>query len=208
MKRVLMLIAVSMVALAAPRKPLPGQAGNDDVELVASPILEPEAMRQALGADIGPNYVMFRVKVTPKTEKPLHVSPDDFTMICRKDGERSEALDPGQIAGQGMLVVKSAARQPGGFGTETNGPVWGGVINRSPAPSAPVSSSTNTESGAKENPLMKFLKEKILPDKDSLQPVEGLLYFPLEAKKVKEKDLAIIYKGPAGRLEMEFVTPK
>jgi hypothetical protein len=71
-----------------------------------------------------------------------------------------------------------------------------------------VSSSTNTESGAKENPLMKFLKEKILPDKDSLQPVEGLLYFPLEAKKVKEKDLAIIYKGPAGRLEMEFVTPK
>jgi hypothetical protein len=25
---------------------------------------------------------------------------------------------------------------------------------------------------------------------------------------VKEKDLAIIYKGPAGRLEMEFVTPK
>ena len=217
MKYVLIAAAVSTLTLAGPKKPLPGQAGNDDIEMVASPILDRDAMTQALGADIGPGYVIFRVKVTPKTDKPLRISPDDFTMICRKDGERSEALDPGQIAGKGELVVKSAARQPGGFGTETNGPIWGGVINRSPSgagagnsgsPSGTADSTVNNESDAKENPLMKFLKEKILPDKESLEPVEGLLYFPLDAKKVKEKDLAIIYKGPAGRLEMEFASPK
>jgi hypothetical protein len=218
MKYALILAAISTLTFAGPRKPLPGQAGNDDVELVASPILDREAMTQALGADIGPNYVIFRVKVTPKTDKPLRIGPDDFTMICRKDGERSQALDPGQIAGKGMLVVKSAANQPGGYGTETNGPIWGGVINRSPSsgagagnsnsPSGTVASSSNNESDAKENPLMKFLKEKILPDKESLEPLEGLLYFPLDAKKVKGKDLALQYKGPAGRLEMEFINPR
>lgn len=206
MKYLLIVAAVSTLTFAGPRKPLPGQAGNDDIEMVASPILDRDEMTQALGADIGPGYVMFRIKVTPKTEKPLHISPDDFTMICRKDGERSEALDPGQIAGKGELVVKEAARQPGGWGTMTNGPIWGGVSNRSTADSNArnTGSTVNNESDAKENPLLKFLKAKILPDKESLEPVEGLLYFPLEAKKVKDKDLALIYKGPAGRLEMEF----
>src|SRR5579872_3148578 len=121
MKFVLIVGAISTLALAGPRKPLPGQAGNDDVELAASPILDRDAMTQALGADIGPGYVIFRVKVTPKTDKPLRIGPDDFTMICRKDGERSEALEPGQIAGKGVLVVKAAAEQPGGLGTDTNG---------------------------------------------------------------------------------------
>ena len=216
MKSVLIVAAISTLAFAGPRKPLPGQAGNDDVELTASPIIDRDAITQALGADIGAGYVIFRVKVTPKTDKPLRIGPDDFTMICRKDGERSEALEPGQIAGKGVLVVKAAAEQPGGLGTDTNGPLWGGVINRSGSragsksgdSSKGASSTANNESDAKDNPLLQVLKDKILPDKESLQPLEGLLYFPLDAKKVKEKDLAIIYKGQAGRLEMEFVNPK
>lgn len=206
MKSLLIVAMISVFAFAGPRKPLPGQAGNDDVELTASPILDPGAMKDALGADIGPGYVIFRVKVTPKTDKPLRISPDDFTMICRKDGERSEALEPGQIAGKGVLVVKEAANQPGGFMTETNGPLWGGVVNRE---SRDSNASKNAHGKTSDdNPLLKILKEKILPDKESLDPVEGLLYFPLEAKKVKQKDLAIIYKGAAGRLEMEFENPK
>lgn len=210
MKYAFLIATISVFALAAPRKPLPGQAGNDDVELTASPILDRDAMKDALGADIGPGYVIFRVKVTPKTEKPLRISPDDFTMVCGKDGERSDALDPGQIAGKGVLVVKEAANQPGGFGTETNGPLWGGVINRGSRQSSSDSSKTSVASGAGngDSELLKALQQKILADKESLDPVEGLLYFPLEAKKVKEKDLRILYKGQAGRLEIEFENPK
>ena len=33
------------------------------------------------------------------------ISPDDFTIISRKDGQRSVALSPGQIAGTGALIA-------------------------------------------------------------------------------------------------------
>ena len=43
----------------------------------------------------------------------------------------------------------------------------------------------------------------MLPDKETKEPVEGLLYFLLEGKN-KAKDLGLLYKGPAGRLAMDF----
>jgi len=207
-------LALSLLAFAE-RKPLPGQAGNDDIELVGSVLIDPADMTQALGADIGKGYVMVRMKVTPKTDKPLHVSPDDFTIVSRKDGQRSAALEPGQIAGKGALVVKAAANQPGGEGTMTNGPIWGGIagISRGSsagntrAPDAGVDTKVDNESKEKDNPLLGVLKSKQLPDKETSQPLEGLLYFPIDGK-IKPKDLAVIYKGPAGKLIMEFANPK
>jgi hypothetical protein len=59
----------------------------------------------------------------------------------------------------------------------------------------------------KDNPLLAALKEKGLPDKEGKETLEGLLYFPIEGK-IKAKDVAIIYKGPAGKLVMEFQNPK
>jgi hypothetical protein len=124
---ILWMIATALIAQAGERKPLPGQAGNDDIEMVASVLIDRDEIHQALGADLGAGYVAVRIKVTPKTEQPLRVSPDDFTMISRKDGQRSVALSPGQVAGKGALVVKAAPSQPGGFGTQSNGPIWGGI---------------------------------------------------------------------------------
>jgi hypothetical protein len=34
--------------------------------------------------------------------------------------------------------------------------------------------------------------------------LEGLLYFSMENPKMKTKDLALLYKGPAGHLTVEF----
>jgi hypothetical protein len=211
-------LALAVTALAGDKKPLPGQAGNDDVELTASVIVDQAAEKQALGADLGPGYVLVRMKVTPKTDKPLRISPDDFTIISSKDGQKSEALSPGQIAGRGVLVLKPAADQPGGEGTETNGPVWGGVgIGRIPGPGkragntkgadGGVEAKTDNESKGKENPLLDTLKAKELPDKETLEPQEGLLYFPIEGK-IKPKDLRVLYKGQAGHLVVEFANPK
>ena len=213
---ILWMIATALIAQAGERKPLPGQAGNDDIEMVASVLIDRDEIHQALGADLGAGYVAVRIKVTPKTEQPLRVSPDDFTMISRKDGQRSVALSPGQIAGKGALVVKAAPSQPGGFGTQSNGPIWGGIggpPQRLPGSGGGIGNMAGADGGAeakvepnhkaKDTPLLAILKEKSLPDKETKEPVEGLLYFPIEGK-VKPKDLAVLYKGPAGKLVMEF----
>ncbi len=209
------LLTFAPVAFTGEKKPLPGQAGNDDVELVASVIIDRDEIKQALGgSDLGAGYVVARMKVTPKTEKPLRISPDDFTMVSRKDGQRTVAISPGQIAGRGTLVVKAAPDQPGGLGTMTNGPIWGGVgMGRSSGggnsrgtPSGTVEATT-VKTDEKENPLLEVLKAKVLPDADSLEPVQGLLYFTIDGK-IKPKDLAIIYKGAGGRLVMEFANSK
>ena len=115
--------------------------------------------------------------------------------------------------------MKAAPNQPGGYGTTTNGPIWGGIGGmRQPGSNRGVGNSGASDSGVDTkvegskdskdpNPLLEALKAKQLPEKESTEPVEGLLYFPIDGK-IKPKDLAVIYKGPAGRLIMEFANPK
>ncbi|MGH9558251.1 MAG: hypothetical protein ACRD30_03360 [Bryobacteraceae bacterium] len=186
--------AISTLAFAKDVTSASREIANDRVQLSASVMVGPEAVNQAVGADLGMGWVVARMKVAPKTEKPLPIGPDDFTMICRKDGQRTVAMLPGQIAGKGELVVRPSARQPGDEGTQTNGPIWGGV-------------TASNKSGNQPPGLLDALKAKILPDTNSLQPVEGLLYFPIDGK-VRPKDLAIIYQGAGGRLILEFDNPK
>lgn len=208
MKYVFPILLTSAVAvLAADKKPLPNQAGNDDIDLTGTVLLERQEVQQTLGADLGPRYVLVRIKVTPKADAGVHVSPDDFTLLSRKDGERSPALEPSQIAGKGELVVKAAAQQPGGDGTRTNGPIWGGVTVRAVSSGKKGADSDTPEpkidNSVEENPIIGVLKEKILPDTETKTPVEGLLYFMMDGK-LKPKDVSLLYKGPAGRLVIDF----
>jgi hypothetical protein len=223
MKSTLILFFALIVASAGDIKPLPGQAGNDDIELLATPIIDRDGVTQAVGEDMGTGYVLVRIKITPK-DKSLRISPDDFTILCRKDGQRSTALSPGQIAGKGALIVKAAANQPGGAGTATNGPIWGGVggigmgsRGSNPGKDAPVGVQADNgdkdktdrdkpKEKEKDSPLLAALKAKCLPDVETKEPVEGLLYFLVDGK-FKQKDLALFYKGQAGRLTLEFENP-
>lgn len=213
MKLTLIFALILTLPLIGEKKQLPGQAGNDDIELVGSVIIDRDEIQQALGADLGVGYVVARMKVTPKSEKPLHISVDDFSILSRKDGQRCSALAPGQIAGKGALIVKRAPNQPGGAGTATNGPIWGsvgpvGMGNRSQnKPGETQVERSNDSKDTPDNPLLAVLKAKVLPDTESTEPVEGLLYFMIDGK-IKPKDLAIVYKGQAGKLIMEFANPK
>ena len=196
-------------AVAADKKPLPNQAGNDDIELVGTLIMDRQDIQQELGGDLGDGYIVVRVKCTPKNEQSLRISPDDFTLISRKDGERSPALTPTQIAGAGALVVKPAKQQPGGDGTRTNGPIWGGVQIGGRGVGQPNNNKNQGATDVKvddsipENPILPKLKEKTLPDKETKDSVEGLLYFSMEGK-LKPKDVSMIYRGAGGKLVMEF----
>jgi hypothetical protein len=182
--------------LFAENKPLPNQAGNDDVDLQGTVIIERQQIQQELGMDMGASYMLVRIKITPKGEAALRVGPDDFTLLSRKDGERCPALDAQQIAGTGgALIVKPAAQQPGGDGTRTNGPIWGGVT--------PKAADAKAAKDPGQTRLLALLKEKALQDQETQKPAEGLLYFALDGK-LKPKDVSLIYKGPAGKLVIDF----
>ena len=99
----------------------------------------------------------------------------------------------------------------------SRGPIWGGMPGTGTRPQriggddevATAGGVTETKTAIndggkeKDNPLLGILKEKILPQGETNEPVTGLLYFYLEGKH-KLKDLELMYKSPAGRLMLDF----
>jgi len=202
------LVAAS-VLFAGPKKVISPEtsAGNDQVDIVATITLAEDEVARKIGADPGKGIVLLEVRFIPKTDKPLQVSPDDFILLAHDDGERSKPFEPTEIAGNGALVVTSNTQGSGkktgstiGFG----GMIAGGGGGGSPGNSkvTTLSSKMDTKSQGNEK-LLEALKAKQLPEKESAEPVEGYLYFPLDGKH-KLKDLAVLYRGPAGRVNLEF----
>jgi hypothetical protein len=213
-------ICLSLTAFGADKKPLPNQAGNDDLDIFATVLLDRAEIQQALGADLPDGFAVVRVRVVPKADQVLRIGSDDFTLLSRKDGDRSQALDPAQITGKAGLIVKAAANQPSRWSTVSNGPIWGGVkptrtppaetdrasdraSDRAQKSAEPDSAAPAPENTPEANPLLAALKAKGLQDQESKKPVEGLLYFPVEGK-LKPKDLALVYKSPVGRMVVDF----
>jgi hypothetical protein len=196
----------ALLCLGGERKQLPGQAGNNDVDLEGSVIIAHDEVTEAIGSDIGEGYVVVRMKVMPKGEAPLRVGPDDFTIICRKDGQRSQALAPSEIAGKGAMVVKHGTAD-GGKSSWGVGGMGAGVGSSPGTVQRDVIKNTQIDDTAKEGPGLAALTAKILPDKETKTPIEGLLYFSVNGK-LKPKDLALVYNGAAGKLVMEFQAGK
>jgi hypothetical protein len=186
-------LLLALTTLAADKKAFPGQAGNDNIDLTGTLMLDPAEIRQAVGSDLGPGVVVARVKASNKTGEAMRIGPDDFTLVSRKDGDRSDALAPGQLAGGSALIVKRdhAGRD---WAQQSNQPGFTGVAGMSKADKP------------KDEALLAALKSKELPDQETKanDSVEGLVYFSMEGAKLKSKDMALIYKGPGGRLSMEF----
>ncbi len=200
------LLFASLLCFAGDRKQLPGQAGNDDVDLEGSVIVGHDEVTSVVGGDIGEGYVVVRMKVIPKGDKPLRIGPDDFTMVSRKDGQRSMALAPSEIAGKGALVVKRGTADGSKTGLYAGG-IGGGLGSSPGTVQREVIKGTQIDDNAKENPALASLTAKVLPDKETKTPVEGLLYFSINGK-LKPKDVSLQYKGAAGKLIMEFEKEK
>jgi len=183
-------------------------AGNEEVDLVATIFLTTEEVTQKLGMNPGPDLAILQVRVIPKTDKPVQVAADDFILLAHNDGERTKPLTPSEIAGNGALIVSNSADQKtkkdkktgtsGGFG----GIMMGG--GASPGNPQVVTLSTKMDEKKQGDPkLLEALKEKQLPDKETSEPLEGLLYYRLNGKH-KLKDMSVLYRGPAGKLDLEF----
>ena len=180
-------------------------AGNEQVDIVATISLTEEEVAQKLGADPGKGIVLLQVRVIPKTDKPVTVSPDDFILLAHDDGERSRPFEPAEIAGPGALVVTNTsgakvAKTGTSFGL---GGMMGGAGGSPGNPKVVALSSKMDEKQKGNKTLLEVLKARQFPDKESTGPVEGFLYFPLDGKH-KLKNLAVLYRGPAGKLDLEF----
>lgn len=180
-------------------------AGNEQVDILATISLAEDEVTQKLGADPGKGIVLLQVRIIPKTDKAVEMSPDDFILLAHDDGERSKPFDAAEIAGQGALVVTNTS----GAKVQKTGTSFGlggmmGGAGGSPGNSKVVALSSKMDEKEKGNKtLLEVLKAKQFPQKESTEPVEGFLYFPLDGKH-KLKNLAVLYRGPAGKLDLEF----
>ncbi len=195
-------------------------ASNEAVDLSATVLLDKADIQQALGADPGEGMVVVRIKVTPHGAKPQMISPDDFTLLSRKDGERSPALAPAQIAGRATVTVKAEEHPMNSWGTPVaNGPLWTGIGKSASSKAAPKADDPKTASDApasdapaagsskdRDAELLKILKAKSLPDAETNKPVEGLLYFRMDGKN-RVKDLSLLYKTGSDKLVADFKQP-
>jgi hypothetical protein len=180
-------------------------AGNEQVDIVATISLTEEEVVQKLGADPGKGIVLLQVRVIPKTDQPVRMSPDDFILLAHDDGERSKPFDAAEIAGQGALIVTNtngAKAQKTGTSIGFGG-MMGGAGGSPGNPKIVALGSKMDEKQKGNKTLLEALKAKQFPDKESTEPVEGFLYFPLDGKH-KLKNLAVLYRGPAGKLDLEF----
>jgi hypothetical protein len=179
-------------------------ASNDQIDMVATISLAEEEIAQKIGADPGKGVALLDVRVTPKTDKPVQLSPDDFILLAYDDGERSKPFDPAELAGQGALLVKTTTNgkvsRTSGFGGL--GPIGMGSGPESARKSDTLSSKMDTTNEGRKR-LLEQLKAKQFQQKETADPVEGYLYFPLDGKH-KLKNLAVLYRGEAGKLKLVF----
>jgi hypothetical protein len=197
----------------ADKKSLPNQAGNSKLSLDATAITDRKQITDLLGVDLGEGYIVVKMKATPQTPDPLRVSIDDFTLISRKNGEKSGAFSPSAIAGSAVMVVQPTFSDLRISSSGMGMPIpTGGPGTRTPVQRPGIGTGGSTENGqadAKmtrnktEDPRLKILEEKVFPDKETKDPVEGLLYFSLQTKS-KPDNIGLIYSGPAGRLALDF----
>ncbi len=216
--------ALVILAVGADKKrPVTNEAGNENVDITANPLIDSAEINSAVGGDVPKGIIAIQVKIVPKGDYKMEVNKDDFVLLSHRDGQRSGPYSPSQIAGSTVMVVKTGpGGQGGGLARQRTGPGWGGIpgtggrprqiedptmsntgVGTMPDASTKTTAEVKEDAGKPANPLLKMLETKMLPDVSTNEPVSGLLYFPIEGK-LKTKDLELIYKGPAGRLYIDF----
>lgn len=210
-----LLLAAAGLCFAEGKKLPAGEYSNDDVEVKATLYSSKEEVKELIGSDFGGSIIVVDIRIGPRLGGKLKVSRDDFMLRSDRDGQRSQPFAPSQIAGQGVLVVSTTGGR-GAFTGDDRGPVWGGIGGGRPRrmggdggavgnSSSEVSNTARVDSGGKDkpDPILDVLKQRVLAEKETTEPLSGLLYFPMEGKH-KTKDLELHYKGPAGKFSLRF----
>src|ERR1700737_1595199 len=117
MRRLAIVTGVMAAAvLCASDKKIPLRSTeNDFVEITANALADREAVRQALGSDLGGHYILVQVRVSPKDGNKAKIDRDDFVLPPRQDGQRTTPFAPSQIAGRGALIISQGGSGGGTY---------------------------------------------------------------------------------------------
>lgn len=219
--RLLSLFVLALVAFAAKNEEprvATAKGATDRVEMIATVHANKAAVKQVLGDDINGYVYVVEVLLKPRTEEGFKVDRDDFQLLTTNDGQKTRPFAPSQLLGTGGLVIRSTKGPTSGVMGQNNGPVWSGPVggNRPvmlPGQGTAIGNPTtnietpnaeeNTNTKEKENPLKKVLEERELPAGLIKEPTKGLLYFPIDGNH-KTKNIVLLYRGLAGRIEIDF----
>ena len=200
-------LAIALFASAAKKTVATARGENEDVILNVTIYTDPEAVKGALGDDLGGHFIVAEVKFSPKYTKEIAIDRDDFQLRTDKDGEHTRPMAPSQVAGGSSLVLTHTEGGPSEPGAQRNrGWSVGGMGGGMGASPGTVVDNTKVkatmQNDEKENPLKKVLDAKVLPEKKVEEPVTGFLYFPMEKQKMK--DLELLYGGKENRIRIRF----
>lgn len=177
-------------------------ADNDNLMLTVTVHVDPADIKEMIGDDLGGHYTVAEVKVEPKYGKTVTIDRDDFLLRNHDNADYSKPYDGSQIAGNTtMVITKGEAPKVKNRPTFSIGGM-GGMASSSGANDEYKGAKATVKTSDSENPLVKKLDDRILPEKTTDKPVTGLLYFPIEKAKVKNLDL--VYGGKENRIELHF----
>jgi hypothetical protein len=202
--RLLALFLLPALFLTAAKKTVSTARGeNQDFILTVTLHIDPADVKEVIGSDLDGHYIVAEVKVEPKYGKDVSIDRDDFQLRTDKDGEKTKPFVGSQIAGRAALVLsqEEGETKPKKTGWSLGGMGMGGGGGAGSEGAKGPTKATMKDSD-EENPLKKVLDAKILAEKKTDQPVDGLLYFPMEKQKMK--DLELTYGGKENRITLRF----
>lgn len=203
--RFIALALLPALLLSAPPKKVTvgsGHGENEDLILSVTLYSDPTDVKELIGDDLAGHYILAEVKIQPKYGKEINVDRDDFLLVTDKNGERTKPFAASQIAGREALIVTQTGAKESHKPSIGIGGIGGGMGTGGSQDAPANSVKVQNPAAVKENPLEKVLKEKILVEKKTKEPVGGLLYFPMEKQKLK--DLEIRYGPQEGRITLRF----
>jgi hypothetical protein len=194
---------VALFLTAASKKTVSTARGeNEDFILTATLHIDPADVKDVIGSDLDGHFILADVKVEPKYGKEVSIDRDDFQLRTEKDGEKAKPFAASQIAGRAALVL---SQEGGEVKQKKTGWSLGGIgmgAGSGGAGGDQGPTKATMKDSDEENPLKKVLDSKILPEKKTSEPVNGLLYFPMEKQKMK--DLELTYGGKENRITLRF----
>ncbi len=139
-----------------------------------------------MGIDLGEGFILVKIRAVPQTLAALRLSMDDFTLVSRKNGEKSGAMSPHAIAGSGAMVIGDVRAQSGqGIGTPEQSAGDGRSV-RMPGRGGGIRYRIGTgrhsrrSDGAAHDggsPALPFLEAKAFQDVETKEPMERLALF-------------------------------
>ena len=198
----LIFVLPALVASAASKKTATATGENDDMVLTATLYTDPGDLKDMVGSDLDGHYIIASVKIAPKYGKTVNIQRDDFLLRCFDGNDTSKPFVGSQIADQSTLVVGKVTE---GDGKKAKPRLTLGGMGGLTGPStqydnAPATVKENHD--GKVTDLEKTLDAKILTEKKTDQPLEGLLYFAMEKRKFK--DMELTYGPKESRIKLHF----